>query len=51
MRDSISATAHRRAGGNIDTRVYNPTTDVLEQRIAAHEGGIAALAVASGHAA
>ena len=37
--------------GNIYTRIGNPTTDVLEQRIAALEGGIAALAVASGQAA
>ncbi|ARM31214.1 O-acetylhomoserine aminocarboxypropyltransferase/cysteine synthase family protein [Prosthecochloris sp. HL-130-GSB] len=37
--------------GNIYTRLMNPTTDVLEQRIAALEGGRAALAVASGHAA
>ena len=37
--------------GNIYTRIGNPTTDVLEQRIAALEGGAAALAVASGQAA
>lgn len=37
--------------GNIYTRIQNPTTDVLEKRIAALEGGVAALAVASGHAA
>ncbi|TYL48366.1 O-acetylhomoserine aminocarboxypropyltransferase/cysteine synthase family protein [Marinomonas sp. IMCC 4694] len=37
--------------GNIYTRIMNPTTDVLEQRIAAMEGGIAALAVASGMSA
>ena len=37
--------------GNIYTRVTNPTTDVLEQRIAALEGGAAALAVSSGQAA
>ena len=37
--------------GNIYTRVMNPTTDVLEQRIAALEGGAAALAVSSGQAA
>ena len=37
--------------GNIYTRIMNPTQDVLEQRVAALEGGIAALAVASGHAA
>lgn len=37
--------------GNIYTRIMNPTTDVLEQRIAALEGGSAALATASGQAA
>lgn len=37
--------------GNIYTRIMNPTTDVLEQRVAAMEGGIGALAVASGMAA
>ncbi len=37
--------------GNIYTRIMNPTTDVLEKRIAALEGGIGALAVASGSAA
>jgi O-acetylhomoserine (thiol)-lyase len=37
--------------GNIYTRIMNPTTDVLEQRIAQMEGGIGALAVASGMAA
>ena len=37
--------------GNIYTRIMNPTTDVLEKRIAALEGGVAALAVASGHSA
>ncbi len=37
--------------GNIYTRLMNPTTDVFEQRIAALEGGVAALAVASGQAA
>lgn len=37
--------------GNIYTRIMNPTTDVLEKRIAAMEGGIAALAVSSGMAA
>ncbi len=39
MRDSIPAAARRRTVDNIDTRVNNPTTDVFEQRIAAHEGG------------
>jgi O-acetylhomoserine (thiol)-lyase len=37
--------------GNIYTRIMNPTTDVLEQRVAALEGGVAALATASGQAA
>jgi len=50
-------TEHARAlfsledSGNIYTRIMNPTTDVFEQRIAALEGGAAALAVASGSAA
>lgn len=37
--------------GNIYTRIMNPTTDIFEQRVAALEGGIAALATASGSAA
>ncbi|MCB1635180.1 MAG: PLP-dependent transferase, partial [Xanthomonadales bacterium] len=37
--------------GNIYTRIMNPTSDVFEQRIAALEGGVAALAVSSGQAA
>lgn len=37
--------------GNIYTRIMNPTVDVLEQRVAALEGGVAALAVSSGQAA
>ena len=37
--------------GNIYTRIMNPTTDVLEQRVAALEGGVAGLAFASGMAA
>src|SRR5664280_144495 len=37
--------------GNIYTRIMNPTTDVLEQRLAALEGGVGALAVGSGSAA
>lgn len=40
-----------RAFGNIYTRIMNPTTDVFEQRIAALEGGVAAVATASGQAA
>jgi len=39
------------AFGNIYTRITNPTSSVLEERLAALEGGTAALAVASGHAA
>ena len=39
------------AFGNIDTRIMSPTSAVLEERIAALEGGSAGLAVASGHAA
>ena len=37
--------------GNIYTRIMNPTTDVFEKRIAALEGGVAALATGSGQAA
>jgi len=40
-----------RAFGNIYTRINNPTNDVFEQRIAALEGGVAAVATASGQAA
>jgi O-acetylhomoserine (thiol)-lyase len=40
-----------RAFGNIYTRLMNPTTDVLEKRIAALEGGVAAVATASGQSA
>lgn len=40
-----------RAAGNIYTRIMNPTQDVFEKRIAALEGGVAALATASGQAA
>jgi O-acetylhomoserine (thiol)-lyase len=40
-----------RAFGNIYTRIMNPTTDVFEKRIAALEGGVAAVATASGQAA
>src|SRR5947199_3782634 len=39
------------AFGNIYTRITNPTNAVLEERVAALEGGTAALAVGSGHAA
>src|SRR5450432_375097 len=37
--------------GNIYTRIMNPTNDVFEKRMAALEGGVAALATASGHSA
>ena len=40
-----------KAFGNIYTRIMNPTSDVFEKRVAALEGGVAALAVASGQAA
>ena len=40
-----------KVAGNIYTRIMNPTTDVLEKRVAALEGGVGALAVASGMAA
>jgi len=40
-----------KVAGNIYTRIMNPTTDVLEKRLAALEGGIAALALASGQSA
>ena len=40
-----------KVAGNIYTRIMNPTTDVLEQRLAAMEGGVAGLAVSSGMAA
>src|SRR5438045_9472125 len=40
-----------KAFGNIYTRIMNPTTDVFEQRMAALEGGVAALATGSGQAA
>src|SRR3990167_7568726 len=40
-----------KVAGNIYTRIMNPTTDVLEQRVAEMEGGLAGLALASGQAA
>ena len=40
-----------KAFGNIYTRIQNPTTDVFEKRMAALEGGVAALATSSGQAA
>ena len=49
--DHAAALFNLEAFGNIYTRIGNPTQAVLEQRVAALEGGTAALAVASGHAA
>jgi O-acetylhomoserine (thiol)-lyase len=49
--DQAAALFGLQAFGNIYTRITNPTTAVLEGRVAALEGGTAALAVASGHAA
>jgi O-acetylhomoserine (thiol)-lyase len=40
-----------KVAGNIYTRIMNPTQSVLEERVAALEGGLAALAVASGQSA
>jgi O-acetylhomoserine (thiol)-lyase len=49
--DHAAALFNLEVFGNIYTRIMNPTQGVLEERIAALEGGTAALAVASGHAA
>src|ERR1700733_3535569 len=49
--DHAAALFNLEVFGNIYTRIGNPTQAVLEQRVAALEGGSAALAVASGHAA
>ncbi|TNB47275.1 O-acetylhomoserine aminocarboxypropyltransferase [Martelella lutilitoris] len=49
--DHAAALFGLKAFGNIYTRIMNPTTAVLEERVAALEGGAAALAVASGHSA
>ncbi|HEY9212521.1 MAG TPA: PLP-dependent transferase, partial [Ancylobacter sp.] len=49
--DHAAALFGLEAFGNIYTRIGNPTNAVLEERVAALEGGTAALAVASGHAA
>jgi len=49
--DHAAALFNLQEFGNIYSRITNPTNSVLEARIAALEGGIAALAVASGHAA
>lgn len=53
FKDSVQAAARfaLEEGGNIYTRLQNPTTDVLERRVAALEGGVGALALASGSAA
>ncbi|XXF76733.1 O-acetylhomoserine aminocarboxypropyltransferase/cysteine synthase [Myxococcaceae bacterium GXIMD 01537] len=49
--DHAAALFGLKEAGNIYTRIMNPTTDVFEKRIAALEGGVGALAVASGQAA
>jgi len=49
--DHAASLFNLQAFGNIYTRIMNPTQAVLEERVAALEGGTAALAVASGHAA
>ena len=49
--DHAAALFGLQAFGNIYTRIMNPTQAVLEERVAALEGGTAALAVASGHSA
>jgi O-acetylhomoserine (thiol)-lyase len=49
--DHAAALFGLRAFGNIYTRIMNPTTDVFERRVAALEGGVAAVATASGQAA
>ena len=49
--DHAAALFGLQAFGNIYTRIMNPTNAVLEERVAALEGGTAALATASGHAA
>ena len=49
--DHAAALFGLRQSGNIYTRIMNPTTDVFEQRVAALEGGVGALAFSSGSAA
>lgn len=49
--DHAEARFNLRDAGNIYSRLTNPTQDVFEQRVAALEGGVAALATASGAAA
>jgi O-acetylhomoserine (thiol)-lyase len=49
--DHASALFALQEFGNVYTRIMNPTTDVLEKRVAALEGGVGALALASGQAA
>ena len=53
FRDTAHAAAlfELKEAGNIYTRLTNPTNDMLEQRVAALDGGVAAVATASGHAA
>ena len=51
MRDHAARLFALQEFGNIYTRIMNPTTDVFEKRVAALEGGAAALATASGQAA
>src|ERR1700710_2013280 len=49
--DQAAALFNLQVFGNIYTRIMNPTTAVLEERVAALEGGRAALSCGSGHAA
>ena len=49
--DHAASLFNLQAFGNIYTRITNPTTAVLEERVATLEGGVAAVALASGHAA
>ena len=49
--DHAASLFNLQAFGNIYTRITNPTTAVLEERVATLEGGVAAVAVASGHSA
>ena len=51
MRNMAPISSTLAVPGNIYTRIMNPTNDVLEQRVAAMEGGVASLALASGQAA
>src|ERR1700757_4442573 len=49
--DHAAALFNLKMGGNINTRIGNPTNSVLERRIAALEGGVEALSVSAGSAA